>query len=187
MHEHDCATVAVEKGMPMRKVTHHFAGLFTHERLVLTFLQRVVDGFADILGVSEQHRAFPDEKAGCVGETILARPGKDAFKKCFVRMKHVAVSEDWLACEMRESRVDASQERVVLQPLHDGRIFGSGDVAEITPCFEIAKGIKCHRRLSRRYRAWSRTAWIRLRMPARWSATIVFSIGSNATSSPGKR
>src|SRR5258708_15190057 len=75
----------------------------------------------------------------------------------------------------------------MLQPLHDGRIFGFVDVAEITPCFEIAKGVERHGRLSRRYRACSRTAWVRLRMPARWSATIVCSTGSNATSSPDKR
>lgn len=51
------------------------------------------------------------------------------------------------------SRVDAGQKGIMLQLLHDGRIFRFGDVAEITPRFEIAKGIKRHGRLSRRYRA----------------------------------
>jgi hypothetical protein len=124
---------------------------------------------------------------GRVGEPVLARPRKHAFEERLVRMKDVAISQRGLAFEMRQSCVDASQKGIVLQPLHDGGIFGFGDVAEITPRFEIAKGIKRHGRLSRRYRAWSRTAWVRLKIPARWSATIVFSIGSNATSSPDKR
>ena len=54
---------------------------------------------------------------------------------------------------MRQGRVDAGKKGIVLQPLHNGGIFGFGDVAEISPRFEITKWIKRHGRLSRRYRA----------------------------------
>jgi hypothetical protein len=101
MHEHDRATVAVKEGVSVREVAHHFAGLLPHERFVLTHLQRVVDGLADIPGVREQHRALLDEKMGRVGEPVLACPGKNAFEEGFMRMEEVAISQCGLAFEMR--------------------------------------------------------------------------------------
>jgi len=140
MHEHDRAAIAVKERMPMGEVAHHFPGLLPHERLVLTLLQRVVDGLADILGVGEQHLTLPHEKMGCVDEAIFARPGKDALEESLVRIKDVAISKRGLAFEMRQSRVYAGQKGVVLQPLQNGGIFGFGDVAEITRASKSPNG-----------------------------------------------
>jgi len=65
-------------------------------------------------------------------------------------MEDVAIRQRGLAFEMRQGRVDAGQKRIVLQPLHDCGSLALGDVAEIAPRFEIAKGIKRHGRPSRR-------------------------------------
>src|SRR3954462_13032986 len=158
MDEHDRAAIAVKEGMPIRKVAHDFARLLPHEGLVLTFLKRIADSLADVIGVGEQYRALPHEKMRRVSKPIFAGPGEDALEQRFVCLEHIGIAERAQAPKVIQSSVDACQKGIVLEPLNDGRIFGSGDVAQVAPRLEVTKGIKGHARLSRRYRACRRTA-----------------------------
>lgn len=51
---------------------------------------------------------------------------------------------------MIQGRVDAGQERIVLEALNDRRIFGLRDVAQIAARRKIPERIERHERLSRR-------------------------------------
>jgi len=47
------AAIAVEKRVAVSKIAHHLARLLRHERLVLPLLQRIIDGFANVVWMRE--------------------------------------------------------------------------------------------------------------------------------------
>lgn len=78
--------------MAISEIAHHFVGLFRHERLVLALLQRVVDSFADTIGVGKYHGALLHKDIRCVRMTILSSRRENGLKERFVRLQDISVT-----------------------------------------------------------------------------------------------
>ncbi len=145
MHDHDRASIAIEKGVAIGEITHDLTGFIRHEVFVVTKPQPIFDGCPCVFRMGKEDFTLADGDVRRGLRPVLPRPRIDSLEQRFMSIEYITIGEVVDPREAIERVVNASHERVVFQSPDNIGIFFPGDISQIPARFKIAKGIERHR------------------------------------------
>lgn len=147
MEHHDGPAIAVQKWMAMCKIPMTSLGLRSHQHLVPSVLRPMVD--RAVCPAGRRMRFSPGrfpcsrQDAARWSSGLVPPTGKPRQTGSYASPARL-VGRLLLRCEPSEGGIKAGREGCVLRLPDNFRIFGSGDVAQITALLAVAKGIERH-------------------------------------------